>query len=121
MVNNIYKDINIVNVNEYYKFRQILAHFNGYLPCMLRRLIGQDYYYNVFNSENKNEIYVQIKNSNIQTRKEKIEEFITWCNENNYDNLVNQSELIKLRKKIKEIDKEFLYLKKKNLIGNSNK
>ena len=109
MINNIYTNTHILNRKEYQKCKNELILID-YLPVLLRRLCGTSYYEQLFSKPNQEKIKDKIHKTSNYNRKQIILEFIEWCKDNNYTNLINSKEEEKLKKELKEIKKELGYL-----------
>lgn len=113
MRSNIYSSIPILDMKEFHKYEEELVSFNGYLPCLLRRLCNPVYYKNIYNLYDNNHIYIKIYNSRDFNREEIVTEFLEWCKLNNYTNLIKSGSEKELSSNLDKLDKEFEYVKRR--------
>ena len=109
MINNIYTNTHILNRKEYQKCKKELINYN-YLPVLLRQVYGTEYYETLTSNTYEKEILDKIHKTSTYNRMEIINEFIDWCGENNYNQLINKDAENQLNDSLKELKKEFKYL-----------
>lgn len=99
-------------MNEFYECRDDLLA-QGYLPVLIRRLCLKEYYDYVASHPQSRKIKDKIHRTSSYDRVGIVNEFIEWCDSNDYVNLINDKELLKLNNILKDLEVEFQYLKNK--------
>lgn len=113
MVDTIYSEVSVLNIDEFHKYKDELIYFKGYLPCLIRRLINPKYYSYIYELKDNNSIYERIYNSREYSRKEIVLEFLEWCKDYGYVNLIDEKFEDELDKRLSSINREFDYLKER--------
>ena len=100
LMNNIYLKYCIVNISEVYNIEKELITSNIYLPNLLRRFISNDYYTHITNSK----VSEKISKNRRFTRRQSVEEFISWIKNNpDYNKLLDAENLSKMNEELATI------------------
>ena len=105
----IYFSYNIIDYNTFHKYEEELIQLNNYLPNIIRQNLNYDYYKFIINTGAWSKILTQINSTRNYSMEESVEELLDWIKKYpQFKNIINDDELNKLNKDLKQLNEKFL-------------